>query len=40
MDFYRARDYHFGYIKYESSVLHNTALIASEGGQDCCNTGI
>lgn len=31
MDFYRAREQDFKYIKYEKSLLHNTAIIASEG---------
>ena len=31
MDFYRAKEQEFKYIKYEKSLLHNTAIIASEG---------
>jgi hypothetical protein len=30
MDFYRARENDFKYIKYEKSLIHNTALIACE----------
>lgn len=31
MDFYRAKEKNFQYIKYKKSLIHNTALIASEG---------